>query len=101
MLAKNIEKLREMGPEIVCITDKDKEIKCYNGIRTYKIKPHRIKVVERTGAGDAFAATFVGCMIKGFSIDRSLNLAVKNSESIIKYIGAKNKLLRWKNGGLR
>ncbi|MAH07581.1 carbohydrate kinase family protein [Candidatus Pacearchaeota archaeon] len=101
MLANNVEKLRELGPEIICITDKDKEIQCYNGIKNYKIKPHKIKVVERTGAGDAFAATLVGCIIKGVSMNKSLELAVKNSESVIRHIGAKNKLLRWRNGWLR
>lgn len=86
--------LSELGPKIVCITNKDKNIICYDGNREYKLKPHKIKVVERTGAGDAFASSFVAGLIKNLSVDRSLRLGLRNSESVIRYFGAKNKLLR-------
>lgn len=92
----SLERLRELGPDVVCVTNKDKEVECYNGISKYKVRPHKIKVVERTGAGDAFAATFVAGLIKGVSIEKSLGLGIENSESVIRYFGAKNKLLRWK-----
>ena len=76
------------------ITDKDKLISCYGGKKKYFLKPHKIKVVERTGAGDAFASGFVAGQIAGRSIPYSMALGLRESESVIKYFGAKNKLLR-------
>lgn len=82
---------------IIVITDKNKPISCYDGNRKYSIKPHNeIKVVERTGAGDAFASGFVGGQIAGKTITRSLELGIKNSESVIQHFGAKNNLIRMK-----
>ena len=52
-----------------------------------------MKVVERTGAGDAFASGFVAGQIVGMSIDESLELALKESESVLGHFGAKNNLL--------
>lgn len=99
LLTKNKDLLKglyELGPEIVVVTDKNKDVKVYDGDKIFRIKPHNVKVKERTGAGDAFASTFVAGMIKGLTIDKSLKLALKNSESVIKYFGAKNKLLKMK-----
>jgi ribokinase len=86
--------LRELGPKIVVVTDKNKETFAYDGERKYSIVPHDIKVVERTGAGDAFAAGFVSGIMAGMTINESLKLALQESESVIKHFGAKNNLLR-------
>ncbi len=101
LLTKNknlLKGLHKLGPKIVCITNRDKPAYCYDGEKVYSIKPHKnIKVVERTGAGDAFASGFVAGIIKTNNIKKSLEIGQKNSESVIKYFGAKNKLLYWKN----
>lgn len=87
--------LHKLGPRIVVITDKDKKIECYDGKKKYSINPHKnIKVVERTGAGDAFASGFVAGMIAGKNIQQSLELGLKESESVLGHFGAKNNLLR-------
>jgi sugar/nucleoside kinase (ribokinase family) len=85
-----------LGPKIVCITDKKKFVTAYDGLKTYKLKPHKIKVVERTGAGDAFASGFVAGLIRGKDIKFSLKIGLANAESVIRYFGAKNKLLTWR-----
>ena len=88
--------LHGIGSKIVVITDKDNDIKAYDGNKVYSVSPHKeIKVVERTGAGDAFASSFVSGIIKGKDIDFSLNMALINSESVITHYGARNKLLKW------
>jgi ribokinase len=80
---------------IIVITDKDKLISCYDGIKKYSLVPHKnIKVVERTGAGDAFASGFVAGRIVGKSIQECLELGLRESESVIRYFGAKNNLLK-------
>ena len=88
--------LRELGPKIVVITDKNKLISCNDGSKRYFLKPNKVKVVERTGAGDAFASGFVAGMIAGKTIPESLKLGLRESESVIRYFGAKNKLLKFK-----
>ncbi len=88
--------LRKFGPKIVVVTDKNNLAYAFDGIKRYSIKPHKIKVVERTGAGDAFSSGFVAGIIVGKSISESLKLGLTESESVIKYFGAKNKLLRMK-----
>jgi ribokinase len=88
--------LRELGPRLVVVTDKNKEILAYNGQKTYTLKPHKIKVVERTGAGDAFASGFVAGQIADKTIEQSLRLGLRESESVITHWGAKNNLIKMK-----
>lgn len=88
--------LNKLGAKIVVITDKNNIITGYDGVKKYYLKPNRVKVVERTGAGDAFASGFVAGQIVGKDIMESLKLGLKESENVIKYFGAKNKLLRMK-----
>jgi len=92
-LLENLHKLiSKQG--LVVITDKDKMITCYDGHNRYFLIPNKVKVVERTGAGDAFASGFVAAQIAKKSIKYSLRLGLAESESVIKYFGAKNRLLR-------
>jgi len=88
--------LNKLGPKIIVITDKNKLISCYDGNKKYFLKPNKIKVVERTGAGDAFSSGFVAGQIAGKSIEYSLRLGLRESESVIQHFGAKNNLIREK-----
>ncbi len=92
-----LESIHELGPKIVLITDSDNPAFCFDGNKKYSIAPHKnIKVVERTGAGDAFASGFVAGMIANLPILKCLELGLKESESVITSRGAKNKLLKMK-----
>jgi len=86
--------LSKLGPKIIVITDKNKKILCYDGKKRYSLMPNKIKVVERTGAGDAFASGFVAGLVKNKPIQYCLKLGLKNSESVIQHFGAKNNLIR-------
>ena len=88
--------LHKLTGGIVVITDKNKPINCYDGKKKYFLMPNKIKVVERTGAGDAFASGFVAGQIAKKNIPNSLRLGLRESESVIRYFGAKNNLLRFK-----
>jgi len=89
-------RLMALGPQEVIVTDGNKgAFTCFDGV-CYEIKPRGIKVVDATGAGDAFASTFVGARIKGKNISDALHLANVNAESVIQDYGAKNRLLSWK-----
>ena len=93
-------KLNKLGPKYVVITDGKKGAYCYHDDNLYFAKTNNIKIVETTGAGDAFASTFLaGIILKGNNgnnIEFALKLATTNAESVISYHGAKNKLLTLK-----
>jgi len=86
--------LNSLGPKVVVVTDKNKKVYAYDGKKKYSIVPHKIKVTERTGAGDAFASGFVAGQIVGKSIEQSLKLGLIEGESVLRYFGAKNNLIR-------
>ena len=69
---------------------------CSDGLKFYSINPKKIKVVDKTGAGDAFAAGFVAGLIKNKNIEFCLNLGMKEAASVVKHLGAKNDLIRMK-----
>ncbi len=88
LLSTNPEDLLSVGPSIVCVTNGSHLVKCYtkDGVRT--IRPHKIRVVDATGAGDAFGSGFVAGLIKGYSVNSALRIGLLNSESVIKRVGA-------------
>lgn len=87
--------IAKFGPKIVVITDGRNGAHCYNteDDTVYSAKPAHVKVVETTGAGDAFASGFVTGIILGKDISHSLKLGMNNAESLITGLGAKTKLL--------
>jgi ribokinase len=92
--SKKLRSLKEMGPEIIVITEGSEPVHCLDDRDNHFILyPPETRVVEATGAGDAFAATFLAGLIKKEDIKYALKLASINSQSILKYRGAKKKLL--------
>ena len=90
-----LQDLCSLGPDIVCITDGAKSVDVFDGKHYYSAIPHKIKVKERTGAGDGFASGFVSAYIKKKDIPLAIKVGITNSESVIMYKGAKNKLLKY------
>jgi len=90
-----LKELYKLGPEIIVITDGKKSINAYDGKNIYVLIPNKIKIVESTGAGDAFASSFLSGMIKKNDIKFALKMGLANSESVITHPGAKNKLLKY------
>ena len=90
-----LKKLRKAGPQIVAITDGKNGVYVSDGYNFHYGKPNRIKPVETTGAGDAFASSFLSGIIKKNDVDFAIKLGMTNAESVIKHHGAKNKLLAY------
>ncbi|MBW3012128.1 carbohydrate kinase family protein [Candidatus Woesearchaeota archaeon] len=80
-------------PRLVVVTDGEKGVYAFDGTVKYFLKASPIKIVETTGAGDAFSSGFISGIIQGKSIEDSLRMGSANSESVITHFGAKNKLL--------
>lgn len=86
--------LHSEGPRVVVITNGVKPTFVYDGEKLYSIRPHKVRVLETTGAGDAFASSFVAGIIKTDDIEFSLQLALANSEAVLTHYGAKNNLMK-------
>jgi ribokinase len=78
---------------IIVITDGASKIYALSGKEFYSLMPHDVKVVDSTGAGDAFASGFVFGIMRGEGIQKALHFGLKESESVLGEIGAKNNLL--------
>lgn len=95
-MKKLIKEVLNRGPCFVVITDGKQGASCSDGKLFYTIFPSKVNVVETTGAGDAFASSFIAGLIKKNDVEFALRLGQANAESVIQYFGAKNKLLTWK-----
>ncbi len=89
------DKLHALGPRIVVITDGPSGAYASDGTQRLKMPlyPDPAPPFERTGAGDAFASTFVAALIKGNNIEGALTWAPINSMSVVQKVGAQAGLL--------
>ncbi|MDI3473909.1 MAG: ribokinase [Candidatus Woesearchaeota archaeon] len=88
-----LKSLKELlGLKAVVITDGPRGIFALKD-KYYRIKAHKVNVVEATGAGDSFCAGFVSGLIKKMDFSYALKIGLVNSESVIQTKGAKNGLL--------
>jgi ribokinase len=90
-----ISKLHALGPKIVVVTDGPNGAYASDGNSSFKMPlyPDPADPVDRTGAGDSFASTFVAAIIKGNTIEGALQWAPINSMSVVQKIGAQAGLL--------
>jgi sugar/nucleoside kinase (ribokinase family) len=90
------QKLEELSKiaKLVVITKGKRGAEAFDGSRYHSIKSKKVKVVDTTGAGDAFNSGFLTEIIKGKNIRAALNAGIENSCSVIQYLGAKNRLLK-------
>jgi len=90
--------LASFGPKYIVITDGNKDVHALYDGTIYIMTPPKIRnIIETTGAGDAFASSFLAGMIKGKGIEFSLKLGLVNSQSVVTSLGAKNYLLSYKD----
>ena len=93
-IADMFRRLKLDSMELVIITDGSKGAYAYDGKEMWEVKPaKKLKIKETTGAGDAFASTFIAARITNKNLKESLKMASINSESVIQSYGAKEILL--------
>lgn len=90
-----IDKLHALGPKIVVVTDGPDGAYASDGQTRLKMPlyPDLAPPIDRTGAGDAFASTFVAALIKGNNLEGALQWAPINSMSVCQAVGAQAGLL--------
>lgn len=87
--------LHALGPRVVVITDGPAGAYASDGQNRFKMPlyPDPAAPYDRTGAGDAFASTFVAALAKGKSLEEALRWAPINSMSVVQKVGAQAGLL--------
>jgi len=95
------DELHKLGPRIVVITDGPAGAYASDGADRFNmpVYPDPAPPVDRTGAGDSFASTFVAAIIKGKTIEEALQWAPINSMSVVQKVGAQAGLLSEKGIG--
>jgi ribokinase len=90
-----INRLHALGPKIVVVTDGPAGAYASDGTNRFKMPlyPDPAAPVDRTGAGDAFASTFVAALAKGLSLEDALRWGPVNSMSVVQKVGAQAGLL--------
>lgn len=90
-----VESLFQLGPKMILMTDGKKGAYFYDG-NDFLFEPPCPDLVppyERTGAGDAYSATFISALILGKDYKQALKWASKNALSVIQKIGPQEGLL--------
>ncbi|MCX6780986.1 MAG: carbohydrate kinase family protein [Candidatus Magasanikbacteria bacterium] len=85
--------LHKLGSKIVVITDGSQGSYVYGGGTFYRMEIPDTKVVERTGAGDAFASGFMAALAHGKDIPTAMTWGTLNSSSVIMFVGPQAGLL--------
>lgn len=87
--------MRALGPNVIVITDGENGAYAFDGYEGFFMPafPNILPILERTGAGDAFAAAFVSAIILGKSLSEAFFWAPVNAMSVISEIGAQKGLL--------
>jgi ribokinase len=91
-----LDRMHELGAKIAVITDGPDGAYASDGQQRLKMPlyPDPAPPKERTGAGDAFASTFVAAIIKGNTIEGALQWAPINSMNVVQEVGAQAGLLK-------
>jgi 5-dehydro-2-deoxygluconokinase len=82
--------LHDLGPSTVVVTDGPDGAFASDGTTALVMPcyPDAGEPVERTGAGDAFAATFVAALARGHGIEEALRWAPVNAMCVVQHVGA-------------
>jgi len=83
-------KLQKLGPKLTVITEGNEGASAHDGKKLTKVPAYEMEqpVMDKTGAGDSFAASFVSALAHGKSLEEALLWGTINSSSVIREVGA-------------
>lgn len=88
------QKLDKIVRNILIMTQGKRGVTVSDGKYFYRAGIPKSKVIDRTGAGDAFGSGFLSGFIRTNNINYAIQLATANSTSVIRFHGAKFGLLK-------
>lgn len=81
--------IHEIAPQAIWIIKKDREgVDCVVGKTTYSVEAPQCRVVDETGAGDAFAGAFLATYFPKKDIPSCLRQGTSAAESVLKAKGS-------------
>lgn len=99
--AKIIKAIYKMYNGIAVITDGEYGVSVICGDKLYKAKGEKIKPIDTTGAGDAFASAFISALIRDeHDIEYAIKLGITNAKHCLLEMGSTNGLLTKKENNL-
>lgn len=78
----------------VILTDGNRGAWCFDGKKNYYEGASTGKILDTTGAGDAFSSGFFSAILLGHSSEKAMKWGMQNSFSVIRYYGAIEGLLK-------
>lgn len=86
--------LQKLGPKTVVVTDAEKGSYVLDrGGKVWQIGKFPVEVVEKTGAGNAYASGFLSAILLGLNISEAMRFGAINASSVIEYVGSQPGLL--------
>ncbi|MCF7861720.1 carbohydrate kinase family protein [Candidatus Woesearchaeota archaeon] len=85
--------LTDIGAKYVGITNNKKGASISYKGTLHTAVPIKVKITETTGAGDAFASSFVAGLVKGKNLKTCIQYAFANASSVVGHMGSKNILM--------
>lgn len=86
-IKKYIDEIK-ITPKILIVTKGEDGASVFLRDKILTARALKVKIVDKTGAGDAFGSGFVSGLLKGLDIKESLQLATANSAGCITKVGA-------------
>lgn len=90
-----LNEIGKLGARISIVTEDGKGSHAVSEGKYYHERAYSVDVVDTTGAGDSFGATFTFGIIKGYGIKPSLSMAAINAASVVSEFGATRGLLSY------
>lgn len=87
--------LADLGPELVVITDGGKGSFGFDGEKYYSLGVFPAKLVEMTGAGDAYATGTLAGLFHGKDLAEAMRWGAANAASVVEEIGPQAGLLTY------
>jgi len=91
-----LKELKKLGTKIVVITDGVRGASASDGKKIFFVPGKKVKAVDSTGAGDAFASGFLGAYLRKKTLKDCLNWGIANSSSEVQFYGSIEGLLNEK-----
>jgi len=85
--------IRKLGAKTAVITDGANGSLAMNAEETVALSSYPTEIVDKTGAGDAFASGFISAMLHGLDLSQAVRWGTANSTAVIAKIGAQAGLL--------
>lgn len=98
---KLLEGLLELGPKVVIVTDGENGSYGFDGETFYQLGIFPAKVVDMTGAGDAYATGVLAGLFYGKDLGEAMRWGAANGASVVEEIGPQAGLLSYDKMQLR